>query len=200
MLSVSSTSNESKIFLATSNLPSILSFIQYSLGKMVRNWKRKTDKGSFTETQMKNAQSLVMNDGISIRESARIAGVKKTTLCSYLRKVKSNPQHESIRLCPNYTHRRIFTDAEESALSEYVVNCSKMNFGLTRRDILKLACEFALKNGKVFPNNWRISQMAEVDWLFGFMKRNPQLSLRKPEACSLSRSTAFNKHNASVFF
>ena len=74
-----------------------------------------------------------------------------------MRKVKSNLQDESIRLCPNYTHTRIFTDAEESALSEYVVNGSKMNLGLTRQDIIKLACEFALENGKIVPNNWRIS-------------------------------------------
>lgn len=32
------------------------------------------------------------------------------------------------------------------------------------------------------------------------MRRNPQLSLRVPEAISLSRSTSFNKHNTKQFY
>ena len=32
------------------------------------------------------------------------------------------------------------------------------------------------------------------------MKRNSDLSLRKPEACSLSRATAFDKHTVAAFF
>ena len=32
------------------------------------------------------------------------------------------------------------------------------------------------------------------------MKRNSDLSLRKPEACSLSRTTAFIKHTVAAFF
>ena len=32
------------------------------------------------------------------------------------------------------------------------------------------------------------------------MKRNSDLSLRKQEACSLSRATGFNKHSVAAFF
>jgi hypothetical protein len=39
-----------------------------------------------------------------------------------------------------------------------------------------------------------------VEWLKQFHLRNPRISLKKPEACSLSRATSFNKHNVSTFF
>ena len=32
------------------------------------------------------------------------------------------------------------------------------------------------------------------------MKRHSGLSLRKPEACSISKATAFNKHTVAAFF
>ncbi|KAJ8881607.1 hypothetical protein PR048_018093 [Dryococelus australis] len=37
--------------------------------------------------------------------------------------------------------------------------------------------------------------MAGIDWMYGFMRRHKELSLRKPENTSLSRATAFNKTN-----
>ena len=42
--------------------------------------------------------------------------------------------------------------------------------------------------------------MAGIDWLKGFMSRHKDLSLRRPEQCSLGRSIAFNKTNVGYFF
>ncbi|XP_063872672.1 uncharacterized protein LOC135107028 [Scylla paramamosain] len=51
------------------------------------------------------------------------------------------------------------------------------------------------------PDNWRNDKYAGKDWFSGFMKRHGQeLSIRQPEATSLSRATSFNKHNVELFF
>lgn len=42
--------------------------------------------------------------------------------------------------------------------------------------------------------------MAGEDWRRAFMARNKEISIRKPEACSLSRLTSFNAHNVQLFF
>ena len=77
--------------------------------------------------------------------------------------------------------------------------CSHMNYGLTKLNVRKMAYKLQLKVKK-FSNRWNETKLASNDWLYGFMKRNSDLSLRKPKAYSLSRATAFNKHTVAAFF
>ena len=84
-------------------------------------------------------------------------------------------------------------------LKEYLFMCSHMNYGLTKLNVRKMAYEVADKSLKKFSDCWNETKLADNDWLYGFMKRHSDLSLRKPEACSLSR-TVFNKHTVAAFF
>lgn len=42
------------------------------------------------------------------------------------------------------------------------------------------------------------TKLAGLDWTYGFLKRNPLISLRKPEATSLNRILSFNE--VKLFF
>jgi len=71
---------------------------------------------------------------------------------------------------------------------------------MTSKDVRYLAYECAKKFNKNFPKEWSEPKSAGVDWLYGFLKRHPSLSIRTPEATSLARATSFNKVNVKEFF
>lgn len=76
-----------------------------------------------------------------------------------------------------------------------------MCYGLDTIECRKLAYEMAVYCNNVnIPKNWEDKKMAGIDWLYGFRKRHTELTLRKPEPCSLTRATSFNRHNVNIFF
>lgn len=107
---------------------------------------------------------------------------------------------DEVRFSPHYNNKLVFTPAEESELADYLLLASKHNHGLTTRGTRELAYEYATQNKKEMPASWTSNQIAGVDWMQGFLKRHGHLSIRTPEATSLSRATSFNKTNVQRFF
>jgi hypothetical protein len=145
------------------------------------------------------AADKVLKDGIPVRQAAREAGVSRTTLQRYLayQSGKDDPT-KYFKECAVWT---VFTKEEEGALVQYLLQCSKMHYGLTRNEVKKLAFEYAKLNGKSYPDNWERDSQAGEQWYLDFMKRHEAvISLRKPEATSLARASAFNRTNVNTFF
>ena len=94
----------------------------------------------------------------------------------------------------NYSCRKNFNQEEEKSIEGYLVKCLQMNYGLTKVNVQRMAYERAIKNNKNILESWNKNKSAGRDWLYGFKKRHIKHSLRKPEACSHSRATSFNKH------
>ena len=59
-------------------------------------------------------------------------------------------------------------------------------YGLTTRDICSLVFEFCSKNKIPRPFN-QVKQSAGRDFIYNFLKRRPDLSLRKPQGISINR-------------
>lgn len=95
---------------------------------------------------------------------------------------------------------QIFSEIQETALANYLKTCAKMNYGLSVNNILCLAYQYAVEHKVPHPKGWEKSKKATKDWYYGFMKRNPTLSLRKPTPTSLARSKGFCKESVEEFF
>ncbi|KAJ8917077.1 hypothetical protein NQ315_012996 [Exocentrus adspersus] len=166
---------------------------------MARGRIRTTNKGTFTEEQMKNAVNEVVKYGGSLRKTAERYNLKFQTLARYVSKQKQH-ENENIRMIPKYDCRKIFTAQQELLLVEYIVKCSQMCYGQTTFNVRTLAYEMATMNNINIPESWKRDKRAGLEWLHGFFKRHPNISVRRPESCSLSRMTAFNRSNITIFF
>jgi len=72
-------------------------------------------------------------------------------------------------------------------------------FGLTTKEIRLLAYQLAEKNQISHPFV-KENDQAGLDWMYSFMKRHPDLSIRKPEATSAARASGFNPTVVGKFY
>lgn len=80
------------------------------------------------------------------------------------------------------------------------MRASDIYYGLSPKEVRKLAWEYATKLNIRVPDTWSDKQLAGADWFTCFLKRHPRLSIRTPRATSLARASAFNKTNVNAFF
>jgi hypothetical protein len=97
---------------------------------------------------------------------------------------------------PSLGEKCIFNEEQESETEKQVLFLAELFFAIT--ELRFIAYNFAERNG--INNNFsKECRLAGKDWLYGFTKRHPALSLRKPEATSVNRVLAFNKEEVQRF-
>lgn len=141
--------------------------------------------------KIKGAVNAVKNGG-SYKATARQFGINVMTLKRLCRK--------NMTSLPGYKVRQVFSIDQEKELGKFVEDMSKMYYGLTVVQLRKLAYSYAATNNIPYPPAWDKTKQAGRDWYRGFLDRNPTLALRTPEATSLARSIAFNRHTVGEFF
>jgi len=167
---------------------------------MARNRKRKTDRETVGADKMEQAVDEVVRKNRSVKSVAVEFHIKRTMLRRYIFKYKSAQNKDQVRYVPKYNARQIFSEDQEAMLAEYLLTAAKHNYGHSATMARRLAYEFATQNDVNVPEAWLRDCSAGEEWLVGFLKRHQSLSIRTPEATSLSRSTAFNRHNVAKFF
>jgi len=174
---------------------------------MVRTYKRKTSRGT-TSDVLDRASAEVLQQKKSFRVVALAYGIDKMTLYRHCKKLgaassdEGSHSQDAPKVTSGYARaRQIFSDTQEQELVQYLLDASKMFFGLSAKETRKLAYEFATALGKEIPATWKARQSAGEDWFSGFMRRHQStLSVRTPAATSLSRVSSFNRTNANLFY
>lgn len=104
---------------------------------------------------------------------------------------KSTPQRRVKGLVSGYRHASgkspLLSAQAESELASLVQMLAERGFPLERSDTRRIAFQYAKMNG--IPGFSAEEQKAGHYWFEGFMKRNPSLSLRKPESLSAARAS-----------
>ena len=170
---------------------------------MPRNKKRKTDRGVGLSTEiLMRASEEIFATNESIRSVAMKYNICHVTLTRYCRKRKELMQQGSMEVpgVGYHSATQVFTAAQEQLLSKYFLTSASFYYGLSPQETRKLAYQLAVKHDCKMPQSWENNKSAGPDWMSGFMKRHPELSIRSPQATSLSRAISFNRSNVTLFF
>lgn len=85
-------------------------------------------------------------------------------------------------------------------LAKYLIRCADIYFGLSTKEVRKLAFELTVKYNLNAPSTWLENKMVGEEWFRSFIKRNPELCVRATQATSLSQATSFNQNNVNAFY
>lgn len=156
---------------------------------MPKNRPRKTRKAAWSSETLDKALKL-MDNGTSMRKAAEQTGIPFSTL-----QIRHQKQWYG---SPSLGRKAVFSAEVEKEMADVVKKMANIFYGCTANQIRKVAYEYA--ESLTLPHNFnKNSQMAGRDWLEGFLKRN-EISVRKPEATSINRITAFNKTEVALFY
>lgn len=162
---------------------------------MVRTYKRRTEHQNWSTESMIQAISVVINNEMSIASAAVNYKIPSSTLQRYVQKKQRDENFVVEKHLGRF--RTVFTMEQEAEIVSYLTAMEAKLFGMTIFDLREIAFQLAEKNNIDHPFK---DTAAGLDWAYGFMKRNPSLSLRTPEATSAARAMGFNKVVVANFF
>ena len=149
--------------------------------------------------EMEAAVRDVIERQLSLRGAADKYKISKSAIARSVHKARTDSLNTEFTYKTNFDVKRVFSNEEENDLVQYLKQAAYLHYGLTTYQTRKLAYDYAQSNQKVVPQ-WEENKIAGDSWLRMFRLRHPELSLRKPEATSLARSTAFNRNTVGSFF
>ena len=143
----------------------------------------------WTDESMEAATKSVVDDGMGLRQAARVYNVPVETL---RRRVNG-----TVPLGCHPGPHTVLSEEEELSMVEYIINMADMGFGLTREDVMQLAYTIAEKTGKQHPFQ---NGLAGRSWFEGFRARHHRLTFRTAQPLSYCRALCSNPDTVNDFF
>ena len=162
---------------------------------MVRNYKRKSAKQTWSVENMRLAIESVRNGRMGYLAASKQFNVPRSTLRD---RVKGKNKHVT-EAEKGFGRQSAFPEELETELCSHILKLEEMLFGLSQNDVKQIAFQLAIKNNLPHPFNTENGRAGQ-DWLNGFLKRHTEISLRTPEATSAARARGFNRDSVSKFF
>lgn len=168
---------------------------------MPRRRKLVTDRSSKNIFAYQQAYKELQSNK-SLRKAAEMFDLDHVSLSRYKKKRESAPENTPVDdIAMGYNSaKKIFTPAQENEIVTYAIKSADIYFGLTAKDMRKLAYDLTVRYELRRPATWDENEIAGVEWFRGFLDRHPELSVRCAQATSLARATSFNKNNVDEFF
>lgn len=153
--------------------------------------KRNTGiRSQWSNEQLQNAIFSIRN-GMSKNTASKTYNVPRRTLVRYLNK-NSN---EKVKLGRKPT----LTLEEENELKSRIIRLATIGYPLSRKLLRKCVYNYCHENNipNVFSSDKKI---AGRFWLRGFLKRNPEISVRKAQSMNPARAQKLNKFIVGDYF
>lgn len=151
---------------------------------------RKSNKGSWSEEDLQQAINAIRN-GLSIRSAGKQFKIPESTLRSRLKR----NVFEKTAMGPEC---QLGVDAENK-LAVHIKKLQAVGFAPTQRDVRALAYDLAESLQKKHTFN-REKKLAGKVWFSSFMRRHPELSIRKAQGISRARTEGMNRAEVKSYF
>ncbi|KAF2898427.1 hypothetical protein ILUMI_07752 [Ignelater luminosus] len=158
---------------------------------MPRKRDRITEKCQWSLDVLDRAIKRVNDDRISLHKAAQEFKISYSTLQKRYRRLEQRS--------PRLGRKSIFSPDQEPILADHLIHMTNVFYGLDSMKFRKIAYECA-EQLKIPHNFNKESKCAGPDWLERFLKRNPNISVCKPESTSINRIEGFNKEEVELFY
>jgi len=145
----------------------------------------------WSEDRMKMALEACHSGECSINQAARIWQVPRATLQLRYKGIVKGFQHASGR-------KPVIPSEAEEELTRLLCDLASRGFPLSAKMVRDVAFQFANKHG--IADFSAKKGTAGYDWMHGFMRRHPNLSMKKPEALSAAHASGVNRPVIEAWF
>ncbi|XP_018567995.1 tigger transposable element-derived protein 6-like [Anoplophora glabripennis] len=157
-------------------------------------YKRKPNskpRGVWSEADLRNAVHDI-GEGTGVNAAAKQFGIPKTTLKRRLKRKSFTVEN---RLGPSSS----LGSEAETKLARHIIKLQRNGFCPTRTEVRANAFELAEK--LKIPHKFnKGTRLAGMDWLRSYLRRNPEIRVRKAEGVSTARTLGLSKTVVKNYF